>query len=203
MLCRMGVCMGAQLHEPDESNPYGYYEDVAFEAFYKKLCDAQESVANEQNGRGLDGPAILMAFEKLVIERRCLYRPWGVKHPMNSAFIGVWVDYFPGVRVILCERDENETKDSLVKKGIAAGCDENGVIVMAERRVKEWKGAVEECVDKDNILYVQYDQLLSEPRKAALEILEFTYADRLDFAASFVRSKEEVEKAKEAYAPVL
>lgn len=97
----LGVHMGNSFREPDEQNPYGYYEDVAF---------------RNLNAGFLEGtvpfPQFVDRLHTLITSRRG--RPWGVKDPRLCYLAPYYLAACPErTTIIRCRRPAGEVARSM------------------------------------------------------------------------------------------
>lgn len=100
----LGVFMGSEWSELTESNPLGAYEDQEFTSLQKKLF-FQNMPYKEWHE----------AIWDFIRKRRAMGKPWGIKDPLLSHNLGIFLSFFKNPRIILCDRRPDLVIASLQK----------------------------------------------------------------------------------------
>ena len=184
MLYRMGVYMGEYFRPPDEHNPFGYYEDRDFNSLFNKAATDNDELDFRLN------------LERLIITRRAMYRPWGIKDPKITDCLEIFLLYFSNAKFIVCKRNKTDCVKSILNQTRSLG------------RSKEWaegcydqrKEIIEHLLNDQKVLEIEFDQLLEDPETIAKQILLFVYHERIIAAKNSLKSRTEIEKIKREYA---
>ena len=94
--------MGEVWSELTESNPRGAYEDQEFTSVQKLLINGKIPF-KEWHERMWD----------FIRKRRAMNKPWGVKDPILSHNLGLFLSYFKNPKIIWCERTPELVIESL------------------------------------------------------------------------------------------
>ena len=100
----LGVYMGKIFRPTNRNNPDGNYEDAEFNDLNKLHITGQ-----------LNYQEYATQLQKVVDERRSLKRPWGVKDPMLSYNLGLWLSFFQNPKIIRCKRRPDLVIKSLMR----------------------------------------------------------------------------------------
>ncbi|MCB0323903.1 MAG: sulfotransferase, partial [Bdellovibrionales bacterium] len=120
-----GVRMGAEYLAIDErwkdTNPFGYFEDLAFVEFHKELLarcnDTRDDVMWVKHL-----PTFTEADRKRAAELVAVAsgsgaaQAWGWKDPRTCFFLDLWAEILPDARFIFPYRDPDAVTDSLLKR---------------------------------------------------------------------------------------
>lgn len=116
LLQEMGVFMGNEFLEPDESNVNGYWEDVDFLALNKYLLHDLEGDWKTQFSR----KEILIAdlyhsdrIEGLISKRNAEYKRWGWKDPRTSMLVWIYHEYLNDPHYVIVRRETDAIVQSL------------------------------------------------------------------------------------------
>jgi hypothetical protein len=125
-LHKMGVHMGSRFREPDETSPYGYWEDLDWR-------DVNKRILNGAGGTWYDPPPLWRIerevarlaprIGQLVSERYNKHSLWGMKDPRTALSIPYLHLCFPStaIRYVLVKRWGDDVVDSLMRRAEKRG----------------------------------------------------------------------------------
>lgn len=118
LLKEMGVFMGDEFLEPDESNLLGYWEDVDFLALNKQILASLDGNWQTPFSR----KEILVAqldFEEriqaMIGIRNHKHLVWGWKDPRTTMLVWLYHEYLSDPHYIIVRREPTEIIDSLIR----------------------------------------------------------------------------------------
>jgi glycosyltransferase involved in cell wall biosynthesis len=126
-LGRMGVEIGPELVPPDARNPRGYFEDVEFLEFQRRLLREISSGVEDGHpdwgwttGERLDRSRLSRFRDparSLAGSRATRHRYWGWKDPRTTLLLDFWDDVLADARYVLAYRFPWEVADSMQRTG--------------------------------------------------------------------------------------
>jgi hypothetical protein len=103
LLHHLGVFMGSEFDNSTSHNRSGYWEDLEFKNFHKKM----ESLSFSDNDRS--------DYEKLIKSRQDTFELWGLKDPLLCLFLDEFLNNLDDVKIIVCDRDQEKIAQSMCK----------------------------------------------------------------------------------------
>jgi hypothetical protein len=182
----LGIFMGYRFIEPDETNPYGHWEDKDFVAI---------------NSMFLRGAAVDTCKElakERIAERYRLGIPWGWKDPRTCDTLKYYLDFLDQPRFIRCRRVPEQIHASIMNAyGRFESSGWNWQTV--ERLQRQRDEALDRCLPGYDVLDIHFEQLLSNPSQIVRTIVQFTSVndvrpDRVSLAISSIRQPTEAER---------
>ena len=118
-LCQnAGVDVGKRLMVPHESNPKGFYENLDFVDFHRKVLQSQGiNEAGYTLQEKIDVEEHHRDEAKKIISENSQSQLWGWKDPRTTLFLDFWVDLLPNAFFLLVYRSPWEVIDSLYRRG--------------------------------------------------------------------------------------
>lgn len=172
VLSNLGLFVGERLLPPTQMNARGFFQDAEFE----ELFDSCPEWMPKYPGKDLCDAGKLHAL----IEKRCReHEMWGVKVRLG-AFIVNEVERACEVKLIVLDRDRQQSIDSLASWSLDRDQDPAQVIDRAKR-------AIEAACEGRDVLPVSYEKLLHSPEVEVNRIAEYAGLPPTPEAISFVQ----------------
>ena len=123
MIHKMGIPMGVSLLEPDEFNPYGYWEDIEIKDLNKALLEAiggnwDDFVTRKEILIAM--PPFLNRMKTIADSRNSEDLSkirWGFKDPRTCLTVWAWTKVLPDARYVVVHRAKKAVIQSLKKTG--------------------------------------------------------------------------------------
>jgi hypothetical protein len=122
-LHKMGVYMGSRFREPDETSPYGYWEDLDWR-------DVNRSILSHANGTWYLPPELSELAYQVILHRNLVsdlaanrgeHDLWGVKDPRTALHALYMHPFLPAPRYVIVHRSVPDTVRSLMRRAKARG----------------------------------------------------------------------------------
>jgi hypothetical protein len=121
-----GIRMGSDFLESDSGNPHGYFEDLDFINFHRKLLAHSAASSNRlfEDTTMREAPfdfkptsKDLVIAKTLINQRTTINQPWGWKDPRTCLFLPFWIEKLPKARFIAVYKHPLESSASLLRMG--------------------------------------------------------------------------------------
>jgi len=204
VLYQLGVFMGERLHEADESNSSGYFEDRDFIEVNHQL--ATRAIKHEQwKARVSD----------LLRERRARLTAWGWKDPRTCDFLPHYLELVGEAKFIRCVRKATDVEASALKAYGRLGWwtpwfDRLGLKwlqrTLVGRSVRTLRKTRENALDRyltgRSVLIVDFDDLMRNRESVVRNLAKFCGIvdlpeHKLRNALEFIRPKDEMIQMQE------
>lgn len=168
LLHHLGVHMGDRFDEPNEFNPHGYWEDLAFKDLHKAMMDG-ENVENE--------------YIEL-IRRREELPLWGVKDPRLCLLLPNLVDNLKtDVRIIHTIRGKPHCIES-IRKALPQQAD--GIDKLFDVYMKHAHRFIQEHLQIP-ACYIHFDNLYERTQSVVAKVANFVGRPITEAAKNFIR----------------
>lgn len=101
VLHNLGVFMGNKFDESTSHNKSGYWEDLEFKNFHKKM-ESSSFAESDRND-----------YKKLIQSRQDNFELWGLKDPLLCLFIDEFLNNLHDVKIIVCDREQEKIAQSM------------------------------------------------------------------------------------------
>jgi hypothetical protein len=176
LLRNCGLDLGdeADLMQPWDGNPDGYWENLKFVEINEALLFASGGGWDHpppQPVRWSEVPALaelLEAARKLVAGFAS--EPWGWKDPRNSLTLPFWQEVLPGLKVVVAVRNPLEVARSLSRRNDFSSAHSLSLWLTHYERITE-------AVTRDSRMLVRYEDLLDDPKTQIVRLAAFAGLD--------------------------
>lgn len=173
LLARLGFAVPDADTAGDEWNPAGSYRDLGLRHPHLMIAHA-----------GLD--AVRDEYLQIIAQRETGGNNWVSKEP---GFLAVWeqvITLWPAdIRVVLCERNRAESRDSLLARR-GEGLEGPGFCERYSRETSEQSEAFAATIPRKRLLRVHFDEI-AEPKRYATKLAAFVGREVSKEAEDFVR----------------
>jgi len=170
ILERLGVPMGDDMYPSSRANPLGYYEDEEFMSLNRTML--REAGGSPNDPPPLDALRALKEEFAPKIEQALKDRPplWGWKDPVTALTIHLYEDHLEQPYIIVCHRD---TKDIALSYNKMVGLSLSEIEELCEAYYASIDAFLADHADYP-VLYVNYEDVVSAPKKWIDRIIAFT-----------------------------
>lgn len=177
LLHHLGVFMGKEFFPPQETNPYGHWEDLDF------LKPNRHFLAKRWNLEDWQG-----AVSQAIAVRVALNTTWGWKDPRSSRLIPRYLELIPNARFLRCTR----CRDAIVSSFLRAYGEFGWTSRRAWKFVEKCERILDEHLPAERTFVVEFEAIKMDRRKWIDAIVVFFglgpfTAQQLNSAVNFVR----------------
>lgn len=146
ILMELGVFMGHAFRKPDESNPYGYWEDLAWRNINKTILNASGHTwwnppASDFECLGAYVLRDVRGMANALTQLRKDYPIWGFKDPRTILTVKWLLGVWPDPHYVIVRRDKSKVIESLSIRAAYRGY---------RRSAAEWSGIYDAYYDHLN-----------------------------------------------------
>ena len=182
ILHRLGVFMGTKVLGATKDNLLGHFEDIEMSRVNRRMLKAAlGSWSNPPVPWLLEQVATDEQMAPLIEWRNERHDVWGFKDPRTSLTLAKWLLELENPRIIWCRRDGDAVTRSLVKRNQLDYATAYDLWLIYNKRIADV------CVDRDDVLEVQYEDVLDEPRAWVARIASFAGVEVTESAIGMVR----------------
>lgn len=173
ILHHLGVFMGSKFDESTSHNKSGYWEDLEFKNFHKKM---ELSSFNENDRKN---------YEELIISRQDNFKSWGLKDPLLCLFLNEFLNNLHDVKIIVCDRDQEKISQSMCK---VLGYQDNYENFL--KLVNFYVDSMNDKISKCNVpfLRVNHETLIQQTSETIQEICNFLNLEYKQAAFDYVKN---------------
>jgi len=174
ILHHLGVFMGSEFDEFTSHNKSGYWEDLEFKNFHKKM---ELSSFNEKDREN---------YEKLIRSRQVNFELWGLKDPLLCLFLDEFLNNLQDqVKLIVCDRNQEKIAQSMCN---VLGNQDNykNFLKLANFYVNSMNKQVYKC--KIPFLRVDHEKLIQQTSETIKEICNFLNLEYKQQAFDYVKN---------------